>query len=81
MPTRPKVNAKVTGKKAIKKLESEQDADREAVLDEREKLRRQFPSAYAADIGVLHGDKIEVMLRLTYSQAESLARLLKENKL
>ncbi len=67
--------------RAIKKLESEQDADREAVLDEREKLRRQFPLAYSADIGVLPGDKVEVMLRMTYSQAEGLARLLKENKL
>jgi hypothetical protein len=74
----PKPKAK---SKTIKKLQNEQDSDREAVLDEREKLRLQFPAAYSADIGVLPGDKIEVMLRLTYSQAESLARLLKENKL
>jgi antibiotic biosynthesis monooxygenase (ABM) superfamily enzyme len=67
--------------RAVKKLETEQDADREAVLDEREKLRRQFPPAYSADIAVFPGDKVEVMLRLNFAQAESLARLLKENKL
>ena len=77
---KPKTKAP-TKTRAIRKLQSEQDADREAVLDEREKLRREFPPAYSAEIGVLPGDKIEVMLKLTYSQAESLARLLKANKL
>jgi hypothetical protein len=76
----PKPKAK-TKTKVIKQLQTEQDSDREAVLDEREKLRRQFPPAYATDIGVLPGDKVEVILRLNYAQAESLARLLKENKL
>jgi hypothetical protein len=68
-------------KKTSKKLQPEADADREAVLDEREKLQRLFPPAYSADIGVWSGDKVEVMLNLTYSQAVNLARLLKENKL
>lgn len=76
----PKPKAK-TKAKVIKQLPTEQDSDREAVLDEREKLRRQFSPAYAADIGVLSGDNVEVTLRLTYTQAEGLARLLKENKL
>lgn len=77
---KPKTKAR-TKTKVIKQLQTEQDSDREAVLDEREKLRRQFSPAYAADIGVLPGNKVEVILTLTYSQAESLARLLKENKL
>lgn len=77
---KPKARAK-TKSKVIKQLQTDQDSDREAVLDEREQLRSQFPPAYAADIGVLPGDKVEVILRLNYSQAESLARLLKENKL
>jgi hypothetical protein len=64
-----------------KKLQPEADADREAVLDERQKLQRLFPPAYFADIGVWSDDKVEVMLRLTYSQAVNLARLLKENRL
>jgi len=68
-------------KKTGKKLQPEADADREAVLDEREKLQRLFPPAYSADIGVWTGDKVEVMLNLTYSQAVNLARLLKETKL
>jgi len=67
--------------KLSKKLKHEPDADREAVLDEREKSQRLFPSAYSADIGVWSGDKVEVMLRLTYSKAVNLARLLQENKL
>jgi hypothetical protein len=66
---------------AGKKLQPEPDADREAVLDEREKLQRLFPPRYSADIGVWSGDKVEVMLKLTYSQAVNFARLLKENKL
>jgi len=64
-----------------KKLQSEPDADREAVLEEREKLQSLFPPRYFADIGVWRGDNVEVMLKLTYSQAVNLARLLKENKL
>jgi len=78
-PTREK-----TGHETInpgKKLPPEADADREAVLEEREKLQSLFPPRYFADIGVWRGDNVEVMLKLTYSQAVSLASLLKENKL
>jgi hypothetical protein len=64
-----------------KKLQPEADADREAVLEEREKLQSLFPSRYYADIGVWRGDNVEVMLKLKYSQAVNLARLLRESKL
>jgi hypothetical protein len=73
--------ARQATRKPAKKLQLEQDSDREAVLDEREKLQRLFPPRYSADIGVWSGDSVEVMLKLTYSQAVNLARLLKENKL
>jgi hypothetical protein len=66
---------------ARKTLKTEPDADRQAVLEEREKLHSLFPPVYSADIGVWSGDKVEVMLKLTYSQAVNLARLLKENRL
>jgi hypothetical protein len=59
----------------------EQDAEREAILDERETLKRLFPANYSPEIGVFNDGKVEVMFKLTYSQAESLARLLKEHKL
>ena len=72
---------KYENKNASKKPKSEPDAGREAVLDEREKLQRLFPPRYSADIGVWSGDKVEVMLKLTYSQAVNLAGLLKENRL
>jgi hypothetical protein len=64
-----------------KKIEPDENAEREAILDERETLKRLFPAQYSPDIGVFSDGKVEVMFRLTYSQAESLARLLKENKL
>jgi len=64
-----------------KKTEPDENAEREAILDERETLKRLFPAHYSPDIGVFSDGKVEVMFRLTYSQAESLARLLKENKL
>jgi hypothetical protein len=59
----------------------ELDSDREAVLGERETLQRMFPLRYSAEIGVWNGNNVEVMLRLTCSQAANLARLLKENSL
>ena len=55
-------------------------AEREAILDERETLKRLFPANYSPDIGVFNDGKVEVMFKLTYAQAESLARLLKEHK-
>lgn len=64
-----------------KQPEDEQAAEREAILDERESLKRLFPSAYSPDIGVFNENEVEVMFKLTRSQAENLARLLKEHKL
>lgn len=64
-----------------KKIQQEETAEREAILDERETLKRLFPAQYSPDIGVFNDGKVEVMFKLSYSQAESLARLLKEFKL
>jgi hypothetical protein len=73
---------KTSGKARVHEpLEDEQSAEREAILDERQTLKRLFPSAYSPDIGVFTEDKVEVMFKLTRSQAENLARLLKEHKL
>lgn len=77
--TKAKTRAKTSGK--TKLLEDEQSAEREAILDERQTLKRLFPSAYSPDIGVFTEDKVEVMFKLTRSQAENLARLLKEHPL
>jgi hypothetical protein len=55
--------------------------DREAILDERENLRRLFPADYSPDISVCKDGKVEVMFKLTIPQAQGLARLLKEHDL
>ena len=60
---------------------AEKEQAAEAILDERETLKRLFPATYSPDIGVFNDGKVEVMFKLTISQAESLARLLKEHKL
>lgn len=67
--------------KARKQVDENQDAEREAILDERESLKRLFPGTYSPDIGVFTDGKVEVMFKLTVAQAQSLARLLKEHKL
>ena len=84
--TKGKTEAKTGGKakprkQPHKQLEDEQSAEREAILDERESLKQIFPAAYSPDIGVFNEDSVEVMFKLTRSQAENLARLLKEHKL
>lgn len=66
--------------KKPKKAPKEVDAEREAILDERETLRRQFPAKYSPDVGVFSDGKVEIMFKLTYSEAERLARLLREHK-
>ena len=66
--------------KKPKVVVDKQDAEREAILDERETLRRQFPARYSPDIGVFSDGKVEIMFKLTYSEAEKLARLLREHK-
>lgn len=55
--------------------------DREAILDERENLRRLFPSDYSPDISVCRDGSVEVMFKLTIPQARNLAFLLKERQL
>ena len=44
-------------------------------------VRLGFTPAYSPQIGVFADGKVEVMLKLTYAQAEQLARLLAERKL
>lgn len=61
------------------KVDAEKDAA--AILEEREHLRELFTPAYSPQIGVFADGKVEVMLKLTYAQAEQLARLLAERKL
>jgi hypothetical protein len=63
-----------------KKVKEEQDAEREAILEERENLRRLFPASYSPDVSVFSDGKVEIMFKLTYAQAEKLARLLREQK-
>ena len=67
-------------KKRKSKIEPKPDAEREAILDERENLRRQFPAKYSPDVGVFSDGKVEIMFKLSVAQAEKLARLLREQK-
>ena len=62
-------------------VDEQSNADAEAIVEKREHLRREFPSKYSPEISVFSDDKVEVMLKITYSQAEKLARLLKESAL
>lgn len=68
-------------KATTRKKVREETAEREAILDERESLKRLFPAQYSPDIGVFNDGKVEVMFKLSYAQAEGLAHLLKEHKL
>lgn len=67
--------------KNTKPKQVEPDSEREAILDERVNLKRLFPSKYRPDISVCVDGKVEVMLKLTISEAKALATLLKEHKL
>ena len=67
--------------KARRQIKAQQEAKREAVLDERKSLQRLFPASFVPDISVFSNGKVEVMFRLTYSQAQNLAKLLKNPKL
>jgi hypothetical protein len=68
-------------KKETKAKQVEPDAEREAILDELESLKRPSPSNYSPDSSVCTHGKVDVMLKLTTSQAQALASLLKEHKL
>jgi len=62
------------------KVKQQEDSEREAILDERETLRRLFPAKYSPDVGVFSDGKVEIMFKLTYAEAEKLARLLREQR-
>jgi hypothetical protein len=40
-----------------------------------------FPEKYALDVSVFTDGKVEIMVKLSYSQAENLARLMKGHDL
>lgn len=67
--------------KTRERLAGQQNAEREAILQKREGLHRLFPEKYAPDVSVFNDGKVEIMFKLTYLQAENLARLLKEHDL
>lgn len=65
----------------LAQINEENNAERDEILEKREALRHEFPAKYSPEVGVFKDDKFEVMFKLTHSQAENLARLLKENNL
>lgn len=67
--------------KAREQLAEQQAADREAILQKRESLHRLFPEKYAPDVSVFTDGKLEIMFKLSYEQAENLARLMKGHDL
>jgi len=72
---------KGTARRKVQEVQMDDTAEREAILDERQTLKRLFPPQYSPDIGVFNDGKVEVMFKLSYAQAEGLAHLLKEHKL
>ena len=64
-----------------KQIGENQAAEREAILEERENLKRLFPGTYSPDIGVFTDGKVEVRFKLTIAQTQHLARMLKEREL
>lgn len=62
-------------KRTTKQIEP--DAERKAILDEPATLKRLSPAAYSPNIGVFIDGKVEVMFKLTISQTQTLANLLK----
>ncbi len=63
--------------RAREEFAQQQAADRQAILQKRETLHRLFPEKYAPDVSVFTDGKVEIMFKLTYEQAENLARLMK----
>ena|SRR5579859_2408320 len=58
-------------------LAEQQATDRQAIIQKRESLHRLFPEKYSPDVSVFTDGKVEIMFKLTYEQAENLARLMK----
>lgn len=67
--------------KAREEVTQQQSADRQAILQKRESLHRLFPDKYSPDVSVFTEGKVEIVFKLTYSQAENLARLMKGHNL
>jgi hypothetical protein len=67
--------------KAREEIAQQQAADRQAIIQKRESLHRLFPEKYAPDVSVFTDGKVEIMFKLTYEQAENLARLMKGHDL
>ncbi|HTU35805.1 MAG TPA: hypothetical protein VMF66_18535 [Candidatus Acidoferrum sp.] len=67
--------------KAFEQEQQQERRDREAILDERQNLKRLFPADYSPDISVCSDGSVEVMFKLTVPQARSLAGLLKDRRL
>ena len=67
--------------KAREELAQQQEAERQAILEKRESLHRLFPEKYSPDVSVFTDGKVEIMFKLSYEQAENLARLMKGHDL
>jgi len=67
--------------RAREEFASQQEAERQAILQKRESLHRLFPEKYSPNVSVFTDGKVEIMFKLTYSQAENLARLMKGHDL
>lgn len=60
----------------MRRSPQEQAADRQAILQKCESLLKLFPEEYAPDVSVFTDAKVEIMFKLTYEQAQNLARLI-----
>lgn len=67
--------------KAREDIAQQQAADRQAIIQKQESLHRLFPEKYAPDVSVFTDGKVEIMFKLSYGQAENLARLMKGHDL
>ena len=67
--------------KTREEFAQQQAAEREAILQKRESLNRLFPEKYSPNVSVFTDGKVEIMFKLSYSQAENLARLMKGHDL
>ncbi len=63
--------------KTREEFAQQQEAERQAILEKRESLHRLFPEKYSPDVSVFADGKVEIMFKLSYSQAENLAHLMK----
>jgi len=67
--------------RARDEIAEQQAADRQAIIQKRESLHRLFPEKYAPDVSMFTDGKVEIMFKLSYEQAENLARLMKGHDL